>query len=80
MVVVRGVQHVSLFVQTTRVTRPKVAAVQQRAVGICTTMLCDFVVLAENALPSTPLVTPVLVPEAASSLLMMPLRVGYARA
>ena len=40
---------------------------------------CDLVVLAENALLSTPFVNLALVPEAASSLLM-PLRIGYARA
>jgi enoyl-CoA hydratase/carnithine racemase len=38
-----------------------------------------MVVLAENALLSTPFVSLALVPEAASSLLM-PLRIGYARA
>jgi enoyl-CoA hydratase/carnithine racemase len=55
--------------------------VQGRAVGIGTTMLlhCDFVVLAEDALLSTPFVQLALVPEAASSLLM-PMRIGYARA
>jgi enoyl-CoA hydratase/carnithine racemase len=54
---------------------------QGRAVGIGTTMLlhCDLVVLAENALLSTPFVNLALVPEASSSLLM-PLRIGYARA
>jgi enoyl-CoA hydratase/carnithine racemase len=62
-------------------SRPLIAAVQGRAVGIGTTMLlhCDLVVLAENALLSTPFVNVALVPEAASSLLM-PLRIGYARA
>ena len=78
----RGEQHVGRFLQTmVRATRPLVAAVQGRAVGIGTTMLlhCDFVVLAENALLSTPFVSLALVPEAASSLLM-PLRIGYARA
>jgi len=61
--------------------RPLIAAVQGRAVGVGTTMLlhCDLVVLAENALLSTPFVNLALVPEAASSLLM-PLRIGYARA
>jgi enoyl-CoA hydratase/carnithine racemase len=79
---VSGEPNVSRFVRTiARATRPLVAAVQGRAVGIGTTMLlhCDFVVLAENALLSTPFVSLALVPEAASSLLM-PLRVGYARA
>ena len=62
-------------------SRPLIAAVQGRAVGVGTTMLlhCDLVVLAENALLSTPFVNLALVPEAASSLLM-PLRIGHARA
>jgi enoyl-CoA hydratase/carnithine racemase len=75
-------RHVSRFLQAlARSSRPLVAAVQGRAVGIGTTMLlhCDLVVLAENALLSTPFVNLALVPEAASSLLM-PLRIGYARA
>jgi enoyl-CoA hydratase/carnithine racemase len=62
-------------------TRPLVAAVNGRAVGVGTTMLlhCDFVVLAEDALLSTPFVNLALVPEAASSLLL-PARIGHARA
>jgi enoyl-CoA hydratase/carnithine racemase len=40
---------------------------------------CDLVVLADNALLSTPFISLALVPEAASSLLM-PLRLGHARA
>jgi enoyl-CoA hydratase/carnithine racemase len=40
---------------------------------------CDFVVLSDNAQLSTPFVNLALVPEAASTLLM-PMRVGYARA
>ena len=78
----RGERHVSRFIDAiARSTKPMVAAVQGRAVGIGTTMLlhCDFVVLAENALLSTPFVGLALVPEAASSLLL-PLRIGYARA
>jgi len=78
----RGERHVSRFIDAiARSTRPMVAAVQGRAVGIGTTMLlhCDFVVLAENALLSTPFVGLALVPEAASSLLL-PLRIGSARA
>ena len=53
-------------------SRPLIAAVQGRAVGVGTTMLlhCDLVVLAENALLSTPFVSLALVPEAASSLLI----------
>ena len=75
-------RHVSRFVDAiARSTKPLVAAVQGRAVGIGTTMLlhCDVVVLAEDAQLSTPFVSLALVPEAASTLLM-PLRVGYARA
>ena len=79
---VRGEQHVGRFLRAlVHSTRPLVAAVQGRAVGIGTTMLlhCDLVVLAENALLSTPFVSLALVPEAASSLLL-PLRIGYPRA
>ena len=78
----KGERHVSRFLDAiTRSTRPLVAAVQGRAVGIGTTMLlhCDFVVLAEDAQLSTPFVSLALVPEAASTLLM-PARIGYARA
>ena len=78
----KGDRHVSRFVEAiARSTRPLVAAVQGRAVGIGTTMLlhCDFVVLGEDAMLSTPFVSLALVPEAASTLLM-PLRIGYARA
>jgi enoyl-CoA hydratase/carnithine racemase len=78
----QGERHVARFVQAiARATRPLIAAVQGRAVGIGTTMLlhCDFVLLAENAQLLTPFVNLALVPEAASSLLM-PMRVGYARA
>jgi len=79
---VQGERHVSRFLQALALsTRPLVAAVQGRAVGVGTTMLlhCDFVVLAEDALLSTPFVSLALVPEAASTLLM-PMRIGYARA
>jgi enoyl-CoA hydratase/carnithine racemase len=78
----KGERHVSRFLDAiTRSTLPLVAAVQGRAVGIGTTMLlhCDFVALAEDAQLSTPFVSLALVPEAASTMLM-PLRVGYARA
>jgi enoyl-CoA hydratase/carnithine racemase len=77
-----GERHVTRFIHSLgRATRPLVAAVQGRAVGIGTTMLLhsDLVVLAENALLSTPFISLALVPEAASSILM-PLRIGYARA
>lgn len=79
---VHGERHVSRFIRAlAQSTRPLVAAVQGRAVGVGTTMLlhCDFVVLAENALLSTPFVNLALVPEAASTLLM-PMRIGHARA
>lgn len=79
---VQGERHVARFVRAlAQSSRPMVAAVQGRAVGIGTTMLlhCDFVVLADNARLSTPFVNLALVPEAASTLLM-PMRVGYARA
>jgi len=62
-------------------SRPLIAAVQGHAVGVGTTMLlhCDHVLLAENALLSTPFVNLALVPEAASSLLL-PARIGHLRA
>src|SRR5262245_16010404 len=78
----KGERHVTRFTGAiARSTKPLIAAVQGRAVGIGTTMLlhCDFVVLAEDALLSTPFVNLALVPEFGSSLLM-PLRIGYARA
>jgi enoyl-CoA hydratase/carnithine racemase len=78
----KGERHVSRFVSAiASSTRPMIAAVQGRAVGIGTTMLlhCDFVLLAENAQLSTPFVNLALVPEAASTLLM-PFRIGYVRA
>ncbi|MBV9560866.1 MAG: enoyl-CoA hydratase/isomerase family protein [Bradyrhizobium sp.] len=78
----KGERHVGRFLEAiARATRPLVAAVQGRAVGIGTTMLlhCDLVVLAEDALLTTPFVNLALVPEAASSLLL-PQRIGHARA
>src|SRR5512139_2523056 len=77
-----GSRNVVRFIQAlARCTRPLVAAVQGRAVGIGTTMLlhCDLVVLADNVQLSTPFVSLALVPEAASSLLM-PQRTGHVRA
>jgi enoyl-CoA hydratase/carnithine racemase len=64
-----------------RARTPIVAAVNGRAVGIGVTMLlhCDMVVVADNALLTTPFVNLALVPEAASSLLL-PLRIGHVRA
>lgn len=62
-------------------TKPLVAAVQGKAVGVGTTMLlhCDYVILAEDAQLTTPFIGLALVPEAASTLLM-PARIGHARA
>ncbi len=79
---VQGERHVSRFLRSlARSSRPLVAAVQGRAVGIGTTMLlhCDLVYLADNARLSTPFVNLALVPEAASSWLL-PARIGHARA
>lgn len=60
---------------------PIVAAVNGRAVGVGVTMLlhCDMVYVGEDALLITPFVNLALVPEAGSSLLL-PLRIGHARA
>lgn len=60
---------------------PIVAAVNGRAVGVGVTMLlhCDMVFVADDAQLITPFVNLALVPEAASSLLL-PLRIGHARA
>jgi enoyl-CoA hydratase/carnithine racemase len=64
-----------------RARTPIVAAVNGRAVGVGVTMLlhCDMVYLADDALLLTPFVNLALVPEAGSTLLM-PLRIGHARA
>jgi enoyl-CoA hydratase/carnithine racemase len=77
-----GERHVLRFLDgLARATRPLVAAVQGNAVGVGTTMLlhCDLVYVADTARLTTPFVNLALVPEAASSLLM-PARIGYARA
>ena len=60
---------------------PLIAAVNGRAVGVGVTMLlhCDMVYVAEDAMLIAPFVNLALVPEAGSSLLM-PLRIGHARA
>ena len=62
-------------------TKPLVAGVQGRAVGIGTTMLlhCDHVVLAQDAKLTAPFATLGLVPEAASSKLL-PAAIGHQRA
>lgn len=67
--------------QLARARKPYVAAVQGTAVGIGVTLLlhCDLVYVAEDAKLSAPFVNLALVPEAASSVLL-PARVGYARA
>ncbi len=64
-----------------RAKTPLVAAVQGRAVGVGVTMLlhCDLVFVAEDALLTTPFVNLALLPEAASSILL-PARIGHARA
>lgn len=70
-----------LLAALARTSTPIVAAVHGRAVGVGTTMLlhCDLVLVAEDALLSTPFVNLALVPEAASSILL-PARIGHARA
>lgn len=71
----------SFLEQLARAQKPYVAAVQGLAVGIGTTLLmhCDLVYVAEDARLTTPFVNLALVPEAASSLLI-PARIGHARA
>jgi len=72
---------VKVIEQLATMEKPVVAAVQGRAIGIGFTMLlhCDLVVLADNAEMTAPFVRLGITPEAASSLLL-PARIGYARA
>ncbi|MDR3508485.1 MAG: enoyl-CoA hydratase [Caulobacteraceae bacterium] len=77
-----GPRNVFRFIRALgAISKPLVAAVQGRAVGVGTTMLlhCDQVILADNAQLTTPFVNLALVPEAASSLLL-PARIGHIRA
>jgi enoyl-CoA hydratase/carnithine racemase len=71
----------ALITALARAKTPIVAAVQGRAVGVGVTMLlhCDLVFIADDALLTTPFVNLALVPEAASSILL-PARIGHARA
>lgn len=77
-----GLRNVGRFLHAlAQLEKPLVAAVQGRAVGVGMTMLlhCDHVILADDAVLSTPFVNLGLVPEAASSLLL-PARIGHQRA
>lgn len=77
-----GLRNVGRFLHAlAQLDKPLVAAVQGRAVGVGMTMLlhCDHVILADDAVLSTPFVNLGLVPEAASSLLL-PARIGHQRA
>ena len=74
--------HVARFLRAiATASKPLVAAVQGRAIGVGTTMLLHFdhVVLADNAELITPFVNLALVPEASSTLLL-PARIGHLRA
>ena len=63
------------------VEKPLIAAVTGHGVGVGTTMLlhCDIVIIAEDARLTTPFTSLGVTPEAASSLLL-PTRIGHARA
>lgn len=75
-------RHVVRFLrQLAFAKKPLIAAVQGQAVGVGLTMLlhCDLVYVAPDARLTAPFCNLGLVPEAASSLLL-PARIGYARA
>ncbi|MFA5677573.1 MAG: enoyl-CoA hydratase [Pseudomonas sp.] len=77
-----AVRHVERFLHNlVKVSKPLIASVQGKAVGVATTMLlhCDLVLLADDAQLIAPFINLALVPEASSSLLM-PLRIGHVRA
>lgn len=77
-----GEKHVHRFLRAlAEASKPIVAAVRGKAVGVGTTMLlhCDYVVMADSAALTTPFVGLGLVPEAASSILL-PARIGHLRA
>lgn len=77
-----GEKNVHRFLRALAETsKPIVAAVRGKAVGVGTTLLlhCDYVVMADSAALTTPFVGLGLVPEAASSILL-PARVGHVRA
>lgn len=77
-----AVRQVERFLRNLAVaSKPLIAAVQGKAVGVGTTMLlhCDLIILADDAQLITPFVNLALVPEASSSLLL-PLRIGHVRA
>jgi enoyl-CoA hydratase/carnithine racemase len=77
-----GPSNVERFIRAmANAEKPVVAGVRGRAVGIGLTMLlhCDLVYVAEDAELSAPFVSLALVPEAASSLLLVA-RLGHVRA
>lgn len=77
-----GLVNVARFIAALgKATKPIVAAVQGKAVGVGTTLLlhCDHVIVADDVQLSTPFVNLALVPEAASTVLLTA-RIGHARA